>query len=112
MMEISYRELSVNPMTLFGEEWFALASGNEKDGANTMTIAWGHMGSLWERGSHANRLPTVCLCPSNPLYKGDHGSGKPVHTIPDRRSQGAWIYRLPLRAGWGQVCRRRADTGL
>ena len=61
MMEISYRELSVNPMTLFGEEWFALASGNEKDGANTMTIAWGHMGSLWERGSHANRLPTVCV---------------------------------------------------
>ena len=35
MMEISYRELSVNPMTLFGEEWFALASGNEKDGAKS-----------------------------------------------------------------------------
>ena len=53
MKEISYKELAVNPMTMFGEEWFALAAGNEKDGANTMTIAWGHMGALWERGSHA-----------------------------------------------------------
>ena len=61
MKEISYKELAVNPMTMFGEEWFALAAGNEKDGANTMTIAWGHMGALWERGSHANRLPTICV---------------------------------------------------
>lgn len=53
MKEISYKELAVDPMTIFGEEWFALAAGNEKDGANTMTIIWGHMGALWERGSHA-----------------------------------------------------------
>ena len=61
MKEISYRELTINPMTMFAEEWFALAAGNENDGANAMTIAWGHMGSLWERDSHANRLPTVCV---------------------------------------------------
>ena len=61
MKEIPYRELAVNPMTMFAEEWFALAAGNENDGANAMTIAWGHMGSLWERDSHANRLPTVCV---------------------------------------------------
>ena len=61
MKELSIRDLTVNPMTVFGEEWFALAAGNEKDGGNVMTIAWGHMGTLWERDSHSNRLPTVCV---------------------------------------------------
>lgn len=61
MKEISWNELKLNPMTMFGEEWFALAAGNEQDGANAMTIAWGHLGSLWERGSHANRLPTAVV---------------------------------------------------
>ena len=61
MREISYRDLVINPMTMFGDEWFALAAGSEGSGANAMTIAWGHMGSLWERDSHANRLPTVVV---------------------------------------------------
>lgn len=24
-----------------------------------MTIAWGHIGCLWERNTHSNRLPTI-----------------------------------------------------
>ena len=60
MKEISYKDLSVNPMTMFGEEWLALAAGTE-NGANAMTIAWGHLGSLWERDTHANRLPTAIV---------------------------------------------------
>ena len=59
LKEISYKELNLNPMTLFGEDWLALAAGNETSGYNAMCIAWGHMGTLWERNSHANRLPTV-----------------------------------------------------
>ena len=59
LKEVSYKELNLNPMTLFGEDWLALAAGNETSGYNTMCIAWGHMGTLWERDNHANRLPTV-----------------------------------------------------
>ena len=57
--EISVKELKLNPMNMFGDDWLALTAGNEEHGYNTMCIAWGHMGSLWERDSHANRLPTV-----------------------------------------------------
>ena len=57
--EIDYKELNLNPMTIFGNDWMALSSGNKEQGFNSMCIAWGHMGTLWERGSHSNRLPTV-----------------------------------------------------
>ncbi|MDO4285042.1 MAG: flavin reductase [Eubacteriales bacterium] len=53
------REEAVNPIHDFGDEWMALAAGNEERGYNVMTVAWGHFGALWERDSHANRLPTV-----------------------------------------------------
>ena len=59
LKEIDYRELNLNPMTLFGEDWMALTSGSKEQGFNSMCIAWGHMGTLWERDSHSNRLPTV-----------------------------------------------------
>lgn len=61
MREINWQDLKINPMTLFGEDWMALTAGNEKDGCNAMTIAWGHLGCIWERGSHANRLPTAVV---------------------------------------------------
>lgn len=57
--EVPVQELELNPTKLFGEDWLALTAGNEERGYNTMTIAWGHLGSLWERESHANRLPTL-----------------------------------------------------
>ena len=57
--EIDCKEMTLNPMELFGEDWLALTAGNAAHGYNTMCIAWGHMGSLWERDSHANRLHTV-----------------------------------------------------
>ena len=57
--KINWKDLNLNPMTLFGDDWFALTAGNKKRGYNTMCIAWGHMGRIWERGSHANRLQTV-----------------------------------------------------
>lgn len=61
MNEIKIQDLQVNPFTLFSEDWMALAAGNEHGGYNAMTVAWGHLGSIWERGSHRNCLPTaVC----------------------------------------------------
>lgn len=47
MKEVSYKDLSFNPMTLIGDEWLLLTAGNEQNGFNTMTVSWAHMGSIW-----------------------------------------------------------------
>ena len=59
MKEIDITELKINPFQLFGKDWMALTAGTEKTGFNTMTVAWGHLGSVWERGRHRNCLPTA-----------------------------------------------------
>lgn len=59
MKEIDINELKINPFQLFGKDWMTLTAGTEKTGFNTMTVAWGHLGSVWERGSHRNCLPTA-----------------------------------------------------
>ena len=61
MKEGPVKELTLNPFQTFGEDWLDLSAGNEKDGVGTMCIAWGHLGSLWERESHANRLSTAAV---------------------------------------------------
>lgn len=59
MKEIELDSLLLNPFAEFGDHWMALAAGTKEAGYNAMTVAWGHMGSLWERDNHANRLPTA-----------------------------------------------------
>lgn len=56
MKEVSYKDLKFNPFNLLGKEWMLATAGNEKDGCNTMTISWGHLGSLW-----GNNDPTAIL---------------------------------------------------
>ena len=56
-VEKRIEDLQLNPMTMFGKEWMALTAGNEKNGYNTMTVAWGHLGPLGNRGTQ----PTVFL---------------------------------------------------
>lgn len=65
LAEISYKDLRLNPMALFADDWAALAAGN-KERSNAMCIAWGQLGTLWEEGKHTNRLPvaTVYVRPS------------------------------------------------
>ena len=55
LKEIPIQELTLNPMTLFAKEWMLLTAGNESRGYNTMTVSWGHLGSLW---GHGGGLPT------------------------------------------------------
>lgn len=57
--EVDIKTRQVNPIALFGDDWMALTAGNGRDGYNTMTVAWGHIGALWERESHSNILPTA-----------------------------------------------------
>ncbi len=47
MREISYHELTMNPVEAFRDDWMLLTAGNRETGCNTMTIGWGHVGSLW-----------------------------------------------------------------
>ncbi|WP_138160624.1 flavin reductase family protein [Peptoniphilus catoniae] len=54
--EISYEELSFNPMTLIGKDWMLVSAGNKDKGYNTMTASWGQMGAIW-----TDSLPAVSI---------------------------------------------------
>ena len=56
MRHIDYRELSLNPMTLFSNRWGLLCAGTPETGFNAMTIAWGHLGALWDVPHDGPRL--------------------------------------------------------
>ena len=47
---IEPKDLHLNPITTLQDEWPLLTAGNEEDGFNTMTIAWGHIGNIWATG--------------------------------------------------------------
>ena len=53
---IDYRELSLNPMTLFSNRWGLLCAGTPEMDFNAMTIAWGHLGALWDVPHDGPRL--------------------------------------------------------
>ncbi len=53
--EVNYEELSINPFTLFSDEWMLLTAGN-KESFNTMTVSWGHLGAIW---GHYSGTPTA-----------------------------------------------------
>ena len=62
MKEIPVESLQWNPMMQIGHEWMLLTAGNEAAGYNTMTVAWGHMGVIWNRPGNqrpCHYLPTV-----------------------------------------------------
>lgn len=67
MKEISINELSLNPMNMFGKEWCLATAGNKRIGYNTMTIAWGQLGAVWDRhtpqGKIINPTATVYIRP-------------------------------------------------
>ena len=43
-------ELSVNPFTVIGKDWFLITAGTEKE-CNTMTASWGGLGVIWGKPS-------------------------------------------------------------
>lgn len=56
---VDYHELRLNPMTLFSDDWGVLTAGTETAGFNGMTVAWGHLGAIWD-GKRPG-LPSRCL---------------------------------------------------
>lgn len=46
---IQFNELKLNPHRLWGTQWLLLTSGDFVKGHfNTMTVAWGSLGTMWE----------------------------------------------------------------
>lgn len=64
MKEVAIENITLNPMTMFGKEWCLAVAGNEKNGYNAMTIAWGHIGAIWDRHTHNGKI----IIPSIAVY--------------------------------------------
>ena len=47
LKKLDIKDLQLNPFTMFAEDWGLLTAGNQAVGYNTMTISWGHIGSIW-----------------------------------------------------------------
>ena len=47
--KVKREDLRLNPITMFADDWPLLTAGNKKNGYNTMTIAWGHIGAIWNK---------------------------------------------------------------
>lgn len=51
MNKIDPKELTMQPMKEISDGWLLITVGNEKEGYNTMTACWGHVGSIWGFGN-------------------------------------------------------------
>lgn len=83
MKEISIEDLSLNPMTMFGKEWCLAAAGNEKNGYNAMTIAWGHLGAIWDRHTPKGKTinPTAIVYLRLQRYTKEFFDGEELFTV-------------------------------
>lgn len=81
MNELSLQDFHCNPFDLFGRDWLALTAGAAPEHFNSMTIAWGHLGTLWERGTHANRLPTAIVYVRPSRYTRELLEQEPLFTL-------------------------------
>ncbi len=63
MKEISIKEFNHNPVTMFGTDWCLICAGNKENGYNAMTIAWGQVGSVWDRKTPNGKIiiPTATV---------------------------------------------------
>jgi len=77
--KIDVRKLQFNPFDMFSSEWPLLTAGNSDNGYNTMTIAWGHMGSIW--GDKGMGAPTVLVYVRPQRYTKDFMDNNNLFTI-------------------------------
>lgn len=61
--EINPKEIDVNAVKMFADDWMILSAGKESD-MNIMTIAWGGLGELWSKP-----VITVYVSTSRYTYK-------------------------------------------
>ena len=78
MKEISVQELQLNPMTLIAKQWMLVTAGDDKNGYNTMTASWGHLGSIW---GHGGGLPTSVIFVRPQRYTKQFVDREPLYTL-------------------------------
>ena len=78
MREIPVQELQLNPMTLIAKEWMLVTAGDDKNGYNTMTASWGHLGSIW---GHGGGLPTSVIFVRPQRYTKQFVDREPLYTL-------------------------------
>lgn len=57
MKKVDFKELSFNPFMMVGNEWMLVSSGNLTK-YNTMTVSWGHFGTIW---NHSKGAPSLVV---------------------------------------------------
>lgn len=78
MKEIAVSELMLNPMTKIAKEWMLLTAGDNRQGYNTMTASWGHLGSIW---GHGGGLPTSVAYVRPQRYTKAFMDREPLYTL-------------------------------
>ncbi len=81
MKSISPQNLSLHPFHLWLNQWLLLTAGDQKN-YNTMTVAWGSMGGMWQKPfvqvvvrptrytyEFTEKYPTFTLCAFPEKYK-------------------------------------------
>lgn len=56
--ELVLSDLKINPMDLIGKDWWLITAGNENNGYNTMTAAWGSIGAIWDKKINGKKTIT------------------------------------------------------
>lgn len=58
MYEIDPKQFDYSAYEFFAKDWALVTAGTKESGWNTMTVSWGHLGSLW---GHGGGLPTAIV---------------------------------------------------
>lgn len=68
MKEIAFAERSYDVFKMFNEQWALVTAGTPGD-FNTLTVAWGSLGTLWGREGKGRSIVTVYVSPARYSYE-------------------------------------------
>jgi len=101
--EVSYESLNVNPFVMLKDEWGLLSAGDAEK-HNTMTIAWGGFGVMWNK-------PTMTVVVRPQRYTKEFIDNSDLFTVsffPDGHKKALGI----LGTKSGRDCDKIAESGL
>jgi len=109
--EIEIKDLQMNPMNMIGDRWMLITAGNEENGCNTMTAAWGHLGSIWDLPGRKGHLPTAVIYVRPQRYTNEFVEREPLFTLTffDESKKKALGY---LGTVSGRDCDKITEAGL
>ena len=78
MKEVNVYDLKFNPMHDIAKDWMLVTAGDDKNGFNTMTASWVHMGSIW---GHGGGMPTAICYVRPQRYTRQFIDREPLYTL-------------------------------